>query len=229
MRKEGSESELAGSTYIKGCHVCTPSSCGITLQQKNISPPAPPSLTLTCLQSLAITLICYQLCIVSLAAPTHAKKRNVPLTIWGFATPPHLAHAHTQRKEMYFVPPIPKHCANGSCHQGSWFLHTSCVYDLTLIVRLSWDGLSALLHFSSHQKEESSTTICDHATTAATPRLPFICAAGKYAQVCAKVSQCSSILHSYLSPFEHSLILPNACNLCLFFGMLWFCPSAWDL
>ena len=39
MRKEGSESEPASSTYIKGCLVCTPSRCGITLQQKNISPP----------------------------------------------------------------------------------------------------------------------------------------------------------------------------------------------
>ena len=57
LRKEGSENELAGSTYIKGCFVCTPSSCGITLQQKNISPPAPPNFTLACLQSLAITLI----------------------------------------------------------------------------------------------------------------------------------------------------------------------------
>ena len=111
-----------------------------------------------------------------------------------------------QRRETYFAPPIPKHCANGSCHQGLWFLHTSYVYDLPLIIRLSSDGLSDLLRFSSHQKEESSTTICDHATTAATPRLPSIYAAGKYAQVCAKVSQCSSILHSYLSPFEHSLI-----------------------
>ena len=127
--------------------------------------------------------------------------------IRGFATPPHLAHALMQRKETYFAPPIPKHCANRSSHHGPWFLHTSRVYDLSLIVHSSWDGLSALLRFSSHQKEESSTILCDHATTAATPILPSIYAAGKYAQVCAKVSQCSSILHSYLSPFEHSLIL----------------------
>ena len=75
---------------------------------------APPNLALARLQSLAITPTRCQLCIVSLAAPMHAKKRNVPLTIRGFATPPHLAHAHTQRKETYFAPPIPKHCANGS-------------------------------------------------------------------------------------------------------------------
>ena len=31
VRKEGSESEPASSTHIKGCLVCTPSSCGITL------------------------------------------------------------------------------------------------------------------------------------------------------------------------------------------------------
>ena len=114
MRKEGSESEPASSTHIKGCLVCTTLSCGITLQQKNISPPAQPNFTLARLQSLAITLIRCQLCIVSLAALTHAKKRNVPLMIRGFATPPHLAHAHTQRKETYFAPPIAKHCANGS-------------------------------------------------------------------------------------------------------------------
>ena len=134
MRKEGSESELASSTHIKGCLVCTPSSCGITLQQKNISPPAPPNLALACLQSLAITPIHCQLCIASLAAPTHAKKRNAPLTIRGFATPPCLAHAHMHRKETYFAPPIPKHCANGSCHQGLWFLHTGYVYNLALLI-----------------------------------------------------------------------------------------------
>ena len=32
VRKEGSESELASSTHVKGYLVCTPSSCGITLQ-----------------------------------------------------------------------------------------------------------------------------------------------------------------------------------------------------
>ena len=38
VRKEESESEPAGSTHIEGYLMCTPSSCGITLQQKNISP-----------------------------------------------------------------------------------------------------------------------------------------------------------------------------------------------
>ena len=111
---------------------------------------APPNLALMRLQSLDITLICCQLCIASLAAPTHTKKRNAPLTIRGFATPPCLAHAHMQRKEMYFAPPIPKHCANRTCNLGSWFLHTSHVYDLTLIIHLSWHG--ALLRFGPHQK-----------------------------------------------------------------------------
>ena len=37
---------------------------------------APPNLALACLQSLAITLICCQLCIASLAAPTHAKEEE---------------------------------------------------------------------------------------------------------------------------------------------------------
>ena len=50
VRKEGSESEPASSTHIKGCLVCTPSSCGITLQQKNISPP---SSTKPCSRALA--------------------------------------------------------------------------------------------------------------------------------------------------------------------------------
>ena len=180
MRKEGSESELASSTLIKGCLVCPPSSCGIALQQKNILPLGS---TQPCSRALAkpcITLIHCQLCIASLAAPTHAKKRNAPLTIQGFATQPRVAHAHMQRKEMYFAPPIPNHCANRSCNLGSCFLHTSRVYDLSLIVHSSWDGLSALLRFSSHQKEESSTILCDLATTAATPRLPSIYAAGNY-------------------------------------------------
>ena len=152
---------------------------GITLQQKNISPPGS---TQPC--SRAPAKPCHNShplpALHSVASsPNARKKRNVPLTIRGFATPPCLAHAHMQRKEMYFAPPIPKYCANRSCNLGSCFLHTSHVYDLTLIVRLSWDGLSALLCFSSHQKEESSTTLCDHATAAATPRLPSIYAAGK--------------------------------------------------
>jgi hypothetical protein len=150
VRKEGSESEPASSTHIKGYLVCTPSSYGITLQQKNISPLGS---TQPCSRALAkpcITLIHCQLCIASLAAPTHAKKRNAPLTIRGFTIPPLLAHAHMQRKETYFAPPIPKRCANGSCHQGLWFLHTSHVYDLALIIRLSRHGV--LLRFSPHQK-----------------------------------------------------------------------------
>jgi hypothetical protein len=88
---------------------------------------APPNLALARLQSLAITPIYCQLCIASLVAPTHAKKRNAPLMIRGFATPHRLAHAHMQRKETYFAPPIPKHCANRSCHLGARFLHTSRV------------------------------------------------------------------------------------------------------
>ena len=86
------------------------------------------------------------------------------------------------------------------------FLHTRCVYNRALL--FAWVGMDWVLSSisSPHQLEESSTTTCDHASIAATPRLPSIHAAGKYTQVCAKVSQCSSILHSYLSPFEHSLI-----------------------
>ena len=124
----------------------------ISAEKKTFHHLAPPNLALTRLQSLAIGPIYCQFCIALLAAPTHAKKRNVPLTIQGFATPPCLAHAHMQRKEMYFAPPIPKHCANRSCNLGSWFLHTSRVYDLILIVRLSWDGLSALLRFKLTSK-----------------------------------------------------------------------------
>ena len=62
-----------------------------------------------------------------------AKKRNAPLMIQGFATPHHLAHAHMQRKEAYFAPPIPKHCANRSCHLGPRFLHTSRVCNLAFL------------------------------------------------------------------------------------------------
>jgi len=57
----------------------------------------------------------------------------VPLTIRGFATPTHLAHAHMQRKETYFAPPIPKHCANRSCHLVPRFLHTSRVCNLAFL------------------------------------------------------------------------------------------------
>ena len=94
---------------------------------------APPNLALACLQSLAITPIYCQLCIALLVAPTHAKKRNAPLTIRGFATPHRLAHAHMQRKGTYFAPPIPKHCANRSCHLGPRFLHTSRVCNLAFL------------------------------------------------------------------------------------------------
>ena len=94
---------------------------------------APPILALVRMQSLAITPIRCQLCIVLLAAPTHAKKRNAPLTIQGFATQPRVAHAYMQRKETYFAPPIPKHCANISCHLGPRFLHTSRVCNLAFL------------------------------------------------------------------------------------------------
>ena len=94
---------------------------------------APPNLALARLQSLTITLIRCQLCIASLASPTHAKKRNAPLTIRGFATPTHLAHAHMQRKETYFAPPIPKHCVNRSCHLVPRFQHTSRVCNLAFL------------------------------------------------------------------------------------------------
>jgi hypothetical protein len=56
------------------------------------------------------------------------------------------------------------------------------------------------------KKEEASTTICDQATAAATPKLSSIYAAGKYTQVRAKGTQCSPILHSFLSSYEYSLI-----------------------
>ena len=134
--------------------------------------------------------------------------------IKGFATPPHLAHAHMQRKETYFAPPIPKQCANGSCHQGLWFLHTSRVYDLALIIHLSRHG--ALLRFSPHQKGgviDNQMRPCHHSSNSKTS----VHATGKYTQVCAKVSQCSPILHSYLSSFEHSLILQDAYKLCQIF------------
>ena len=116
---------------------------------------APPSLALARLQSLAITPIHFQLCIASLAAPTHVKKRNAPLTIQGFATPPRLAHAHTQRKETYFAPPIPKHCANRSCHLVPWFLHTSRVCNLVFLftyVGMELSSISACIRRRSRRQ-----------------------------------------------------------------------------
>ena len=71
----------------------------------------------------------------------------------------------------------------------------------------AWVGMVPCSVSTRIKREESLTTRCNHATTAATPRLSSIYAAGKYTQVWAKVIQCSPILHSYLSPLEHSLIL----------------------
>ena len=160
---------------------------------------APPNLALERLQSLAITPIYCQLCIASLVAPTHAKKRNAPLTIRGFVTPPHLAHAHIAKKGDVLCTSNPKAlCQQIMPPRSTVSTHLPCV-EPSLLVYLCRHG--ALLRFSLHQKEESSTTIRDHATAAAAPRHPFIYAAGKYTQVYAKVIQCSPILHSFLSPF----------------------------
>ena len=123
---------------------------------------APPNLALARVQSLAITPIRCQLCIASLAAPTHAKKRNAPLTIQGFATPTHLAHAHMQRKGMYFAPPIPKHCANGSCHLGPWFLHTSRVCNLVFLftcVGMELSSISACIRRRSRRQPYATMTL----------------------------------------------------------------------
>ena len=58
VSEEGSKSEPAGPTRVKGCHERMPSSCVLTHQQKNI---LPPSSTHPCsharLQSLTIVLI----------------------------------------------------------------------------------------------------------------------------------------------------------------------------
>ena len=102
--------------------------------------------------------------------------------------------------------------------------HATKVYGFyTLTVCTTWPWLFAWVGMvpssvsACIRREESLTTRCNHVTTAATSRLSSIYAAGKYTQVCAKVIQCSPILHSYLSPFEHSSTLQNAYNLCLFF------------
>ena len=91
--------------------------------------------------------------------------------------------------------------------------HATKVYGFyTLAMCTTWPWLFAWVGMVSSsvsariKREESWTTRCNHATTAATPRLTSIYVAGKYAQVCTKVSQCSSTLHSYLSPFEYSLM-----------------------
>ena len=155
---------------------------------------APPNLALTRLQSLAITLICCQLCIASLAAPTHAKEEECSSYDIGLCySNPFGTCSYAKKGDVL--------CTSNSNALCLWIMPPrsmvsthSRVYEMALIIRLSWHG--ALLRFSPHQKGESSTTMCDHATTTATPRLPSIYAAGKYTQVCAKVSQCSSILYS---------------------------------
>ena len=113
--------------------MCTPSSCGITLQQENISPPGS---TQPCSRVLAKP--CHNSHLLpalhSIASsPNACKEEECSSYDPGFATPHRLAHAHMQRKEMYFAPPIPKHCANRSCHLGPRFLHTSCVCNLAFL------------------------------------------------------------------------------------------------
>ena len=150
MRKEGSESELASYTHVKGYLVHALKLWQYTSAEKTFRHLAPPNLALARLQSLAITLIRCQLCIVSLTVPTHAKNRNAPLLIQDFATPPRSAHAHMNKRRYTLHLQSQKHCAIGSCHLGPWFLHTSSVYDLALIIHLGRHG--ALLRFNPHQK-----------------------------------------------------------------------------
>ena len=140
VRKEGSESEPASSTHIKGCPVCTPSRCGITLQQKNVSPPSSTQPCSHALAKLAITPINCQLCIASLAAPMHAKKRNVPLTIRGFVTPPHLAHAHIAKKGDVLCTSNPKAlCQRIMPPRSMVSTHQPCVRpDLDYSPELAW-------------------------------------------------------------------------------------------
>ena len=76
VRKEGSESELASYTHVKGYLVHALKLWQYTSAEKTFRHLAPPNLALARLQSLAITLIRCQLCIASLAAPMHAKEEE---------------------------------------------------------------------------------------------------------------------------------------------------------
>ena len=98
-----------------------------------------------------------------LALLTH--QRNVPLLVWGSATPLHLATACTH-KRRYIL------CLRPSCQ---WSLpprpkvpaHQPCVCDLALLSPESaWSSYPPPLQLAS-KMEESSTTKDDHAATAA--------------------------------------------------------------
>lgn len=168
---------------------------------------APPNLTLARLQSLAITLICCQLLHSITSSPNTLKEEECTSYDPGLCYSTSFRTCSYAKKGDILCTSNPKALRQRIMLPRSMVSTYCYVYNLALL--FAWVGMVWVLSSasSSHQKEESSTTICDHATTSATPRLWFIYAAGNFAQVCAKVSQCSSILHSYLSPFEHSLIL----------------------
>ena len=144
-----------------------------------------PNLALARLQSLAITLIRFQLCIASLAAPTHAKEEECSSYDTGLCYSNPLGTCSYAKKGDVLCTSNPKAlCQQIMPSSSTVSTHQPCVQH-GLLVHLCRHG--ALLCFSLHQKEESSTTIRNHATTAAAPRHPFIYAAGKYTQVYAKV------------------------------------------
>jgi hypothetical protein len=65
-------------------------------------------------------------------------------------------------KEMYFTPPIPKHCANGSCHLGPWFLHTSRVCNLVFLftcVSMEPSSISACIRRRSRRQPYATMTL----------------------------------------------------------------------
>lgn len=148
----------------KGRHVRMPSSYGLTLQQKNI---LPAGLTQPCpharLQSLAIVLIHFQLCKAPLQQLS-SHTRGMLLFQSEALSLHSIWHPLTHTKEDVFCASTP--CANGACHQGPGFLHTSRVCNLALLSPESaWSICPHLLQLAS-KMEESTTTKHDPVTAA---------------------------------------------------------------
>ena len=154
----------------KGRHVCMPSSCGLTHQQKNI---LLPSSTHPCSRALA------KASPQSSSASSFAKRHSSSpsshtrgiLLFWSGALLLQsiwLSLAH-MKGDVFCAS---NHRTNGACHQGSGFLHTSRVCDPALqSLESAWSMCPPLLQLAPKMLE-SSTIKYDHATSSAIARHP---------------------------------------------------------
>ena len=146
MSEDGSKSEPARSTRVKGGHVRIPSSFGPTHWQKNI---LLLNSTHPCsrvhLQSLASSASSLAKCHSS-SPSSHT--RGMLLFWYRALLLQSIWHSLAHMKGDVFC--ISNQRTNGACHQGLGFLHTSHVYD-PVLQHLSQHGLCVVLYFCSHQ------------------------------------------------------------------------------